>query len=201
MNRLFAETLKKLRINKGLSQRELAMRMYVTRSTVARWENGSRLPDAAMISRLSQCLGTDVNMLLSAVAQSDDAPNVIMVDDRKIFLSGALPILEEVMPGATIMGFARPSEAIEYAKTNRIALAFLDIEMGNTNGLDLCRTLLELNPRTNVVYLTAHIEYAFDAWRTGASGFLLKPVTPEAVRAQLKHLRYPFSTGGAGANE
>ena len=201
MNRLFAETLKKLRINKGLSQRELAMRMYGTRSTVARWENGSRLPDAAMISRLSQCLGTDVNMLLSAAAQSDDAPNVIMVDDRKIFLSGALPILEEVMPGATIMGFARPSEAIEYAKTNRIALAFLDIEMGNTNGLDLCRTLLELNPRTNVVFLTAHIEYSFDAWRTGASGFLLKPVTPEAVRAQLKHLRYPFSTGGAGANE
>ena len=201
MNRLFAETLKKLRINKGLSQRELAMRMYVTRSTVARWENGSRLPDAAMISRLSQCLGTDVNMLLSAAAQSDDAPNVIMVDDRKIFLSGALPILEEVMPGATIMGFARPSEAIEYAKTNRIALAFLDIEMGNTNGLDLCRTLLALNPRTNVVFLTAHIEYSFDAWSTGASGFLLKPVTPEAVRAQLKHLRYPFSTGGAGANE
>ena len=201
MNRLFAETLKKLRINKGLSQRELAMRMYVTRSTVARWENGSRLPDAVMISRLSQCLGVDVNKLLSAAAQSDDAPNVIMVDDRKIFLSGALPILEEVMPGATIMGFARPSEAIEYAKTNRIALAFLDIEIGNTNGLDLCRTLLALNPRTNVVFLTAHIEYSFDAWNTGASGFLLKPVTPEAVRAQLKHLRYPFSTGGAGANE
>ena len=201
MNRLFAETLKKLRINKGLSQRELAMRMYVTRSTVARWENGSRLPDAVMISRLSQCLGVDVNKLLSAAAESDDAPNVIMVDDRKIVLSGALPILEEVLPGATIMGFARPSEAIEYARANRVALAFLDIEMGNTSGLDLCRTLLELNPRTNVVYLTAHIEYAFDAWRTGASGFLLKPVTPEAVRAQLKHLRYPFSTGGAGANE
>ena len=201
MNRLFAETLKKLRINKGLSQRELAMRMYVTRSTVARWENGSRLPDAAMISRLSQCLGTDVNMLLSAAAQSDDAPNVIMVDDRKIFLSGALPILEEVLPGATIMGFARPSEAIEYAKTNRIALAFLDIEIGNTNGLDLCRTLLALNPRTNVVFLTAHIEYSFDAWNTGASGFLLKPVTPEAVREQLKNLRYPFSSGGAGTND
>ena len=201
MNRLFAETLKKLRTKKGLSQRELAMRMYVTRSTVARWENGSRLPDAVMISRLSQCLGIEINTLLTAAAESDDAPNVIMVDDRKIFLSGALPILEEVMPGANIMGFARPSEALEYARANRIALAFLDIEMGNTNGLDLCHTLLALNPRTNVVFLTAHIEYSFDAWSTGASGFLLKPVTPEAVRAQLKHLRYPFSTGGAGTND
>ena len=201
MRRLFAETLKKLRTDKGLSQRELAGRMYVTRSTVARWESGSRLPDAMMISRLSECLDTDANTLLLAAAESDDAPNVIMVDDRKIFLSGALTILEEAMPGAIITGFTRPSEAIEYAKANRIALAFLDIEMGKTNGLDLCRTLLSIHPRTNVVYLTAYIEYSFDAWGTGACGFLLKPITPEAVRAQLKNLRHPFATGEADANE
>ena len=196
MRILFAETLRKLRTDKGLSQRDLAELMYVTRSTVARWENGSRLPDAVMIFRLAYCLNIDVNTLLSAAAESDDAPNVIMVDDRKIFLSGALPILEEVMPGAIITGFTRPSEALEYAKTNRIALAFLDIEMGKTNGLDLCRTLLSINPRTNVVYLTAYSEYAFDAWSTGASGFLLKPITAENVRAQLKNLRYPFFAGG-----
>lgn len=195
MYTLFAKTLKKLRNDKGISQRELAERIYVTRSTVARWESGSRLPDAVMISRLSKYLDTDINTLLSATMESDDAPNVIMVDDKKIFLSGALPILEEVMPEATIMGFSRPSEAIEYAKTNRIALAFLDIEIGKTNGMDLCRTLLSLNPHTNVVYLTAHIEYAFDAWSTGASGYLLKPITQEAVRAQLQNIRYPFSWG------
>ncbi len=199
MSMLFAETLKRLRMEKGLSQRELAGRMYVTRSTVARWESGSRLPDAAMISRLSQGLGVDVNTLLSAAAVSDESPNVIMVDDRKIILSGGLPVLEAVMPNATITGFTRPSEAIEYAKANRIALAFLDIELGKTSGLELCQALLEINPRTNVVYLTAYSEYAIDAWSTGASGFMLKPITPEGVRAQLKNLRYPFSSGGAGA--
>ena len=197
MRILFAETLRKLRTNMGLSQRELAETMYVTRSTVARWESGSRLPDSLMISRLAKCLDTDVNTLLSAAVESDDAPNVIMVDDRKIFLSGALPILEEVMPNAIITGFTRPSEAIEYAKANRIALAFLDIELGKTNGFDLCRTLLAINPRTNIVYLTAYIEYSFDAWNTGASGFMLKPITAEGVRAQLKNLRYPFLLGGA----
>ena len=197
MRILFAETVRKLRTGKGLSQRELAERIYVNRSTVARWENGSRLPDAVMISRLARCLDTDVNTLISAAAESEDAPNVIMVDDRKIFLSGALPILEEAMPNAIITGFTRPSEAVEYARANRIALAFLDIELGKTNGLDLCRTLLEINPRTNVVYLTAYIEYSFDAWSTGAGGFMLKPITVEGVRAQLKNLRYPFSLGGA----
>ena len=197
MQILFAETLKKLRVDKGLSQRELAEQIFVSRPTIARWENGSRLPDAAMIFRLAKCLGVDVNTLLSAALENDDAPNVIMVDDRKIFLAGALPILEEVMPNAIITGFTKPSEAIEYARANQIALAFLDIEMGKTSGFDLCRTLLKINPRTNVVYLTAYIEYSFDAWSTGASGFTLKPITPEGIREQLKNLRYPFSLGGA----
>lgn len=197
MSKLFAETLKKLRTEKGLSQRELAERVYVTRSTVARWENGSRLPDAMMISRLSHCLGKDVTILLNVAAESDDAPHVILVDDSKIFISGALPVLEAVLPNAVITGFTRPSEAIEYAKRNRIALAYLDIELGRTtSGLDLCRTMLEINPRTNVVFLTSYVEYSFDAWSTGACGFLLKPVTPESVRAQLNNLRFPFSTGG-----
>ena len=124
---------------------------------------------------------------------------VIMVDDTRIVLTGGLPVLEEVLPNATVVGFTRPSEALDYARTNRVALAFLDIEMGKTSGLELCRSLLEINPLTNVVFLTAYTEYALDAWSTGACGFMLKPITPEGVREQLKNLRYPFSPGGAGA--
>ena len=198
MSLFFAETLKKLRTEKGLSQRELADQIFVTRTTVNRWENGSRLPDAAMLSRLSHCLDIDVNTLLSATMESDESPNVIIVDDRKIILTGSLPVLKETMPSATVTGFTRSSEAIEYAKANRVALAFLDIEMGKTSGLDLCRTLLEINPRTNVVYLTAYSDYALDAWNTGASGFMLKPITPEGILTQLKNLKYPFSLGGTG---
>jgi transcriptional regulator with XRE-family HTH domain len=194
----FADALKALRAERGLSQRELAESVYVTRSTVARWESGSRLPDAVMISRLAQCLGVDVSVLLSAAAASDESPNVIMVDDRKLVLTGSLPALEEAMPYATITGFTRPSEAVEYARANRVSLAFLDVELGKTSGLELCRTLLDINPRTNVVYLTAYDEYALDAWGTGASGFMLKPITPEGVRAQLENLRHPFATGGMG---
>ncbi len=197
MSTIFAETLKSLRTEKGLTQLEMAEQLFVTRSTVARWENGSRLPDAAMINRLSKCLNVDANILLNTADQSDESPNVIMVDDRKIILTGGLPVLEEVMPNATVTGFTRPSEAIEYAKSNRVALAFLDIEMGKTSGIDLCQTLIEINPFTNVVFLTAYSEYAIDAWDTAASGFMLKPITPDGVRKQLKTLRYPFSLGGA----
>ena len=198
MSQFFSNTIKRIRTEKGMSQKALAEKMYVTRSTVARWETGARLPDAVMIARLSDVLGTDVNVLLSAAAESDECPNVILVDDRKLILSGGLPILEEVMPNATIMGFTDANETIEYAKSNRVALAFLDIELRETTGFELCRALLDINPRTNVVYLTAFGDYALDAWSTGASGFMLKPITPEGVREQLKTLRYPFWTGGKG---
>lgn len=103
--------------------------------------------------------------------------------------------MEDAMPNATVVGFTRPIEAVEYAKGNRVALAFLDIELGKMSGLDLCRTLLDINPRTNVVFLTAYAEYSLDAWSTGASGFMVKPITPKGVREQLERLRYPFPMG------
>ena len=196
MSQAFSETLRKLRMKKGLSQQALAEKMFVTRSTVARWESGIRLPDAVMISRLSEVLGADVNSLFSAAAESDECPNVILVDDNAVILGGGLPIIEEVIPNASVTGFTKPSEALEYAKTNRVALAFLDIEMGAISGLDVCRELLGINPRTNVVYLTAYSNYSLDAWSTGACGFMLKPITADGVREQLKKLRYPFNVGG-----
>lgn len=197
MSVLFAKNLRKLREERGLSQKQLGSQMFVNHSTIARWENGSRLPDAAMIVRLSRCLGVDANTLFQLAARSVESPNVIMVDDNKIILSDGLAVLEEVMPDATIAGFIWPLEAIEYARMNRIDLAVLDIEMGTSSGLELCHTLQEINPTTNVVFLTAYADYALDAWSTEASGFMLKPLTAEGVRKQLKKLHYPFSMGDA----
>ena len=145
----FSETLRKLREERGLSQKQLGRLMFVNNSTIARWENGTRLPDAAMITRLAECLGADANALFQLVAQSEESPNIILVDDSKVILSEGVAVLEEAMPNATITGFIWPQEAIEYAKTNLIALAFLDIELGTASGLDLCRTLIEINPRTS----------------------------------------------------
>lgn len=196
---IFAKTLRKLREERGLSQKQLGEKMFVNHSTIARWENGSRLPDAAMTVRLAKCLDVDANTLFQLAAQSEQSPNVIMVDDSKVILSEGLAVLEEAMPYAAITGFIWPQEAIEYAKANRVALAILDIELGASSGLDLCRALLDVNPRTNIVFLTTYPDYSLDAWRTEASGFLLKPLTAEGVREQLKKLRHPFATGGEDA--
>lgn len=199
MNMLFAETLRKLRAERGLTQKQLGQQLFVCHSTIARWESGNRLPDAAMIPRIAKCLNVDSGTLFQLAAESDEIPNVIMVDDNEVILSHGLTVLGEVMPNAAIRGFIWPPEAIEYSKMNRVTLAVLDIELGTASGLELCHTLHEINSSTNIVFLTAYPDYALDAWKTEANGFMVKPLTPEDVREQLKKLRYPFLTGGSDA--
>jgi len=188
----FSEALRRLRIERGVSQQQLAELLFIDRSTVSKWESGDRMPDAAMIARLSGALGADVAELLRLTERSGEKPRVILVDDERIILSGTLPVLSEALPGAEISGFDNPAEALEYVRKNRTALAFLDIEMGRVSGLDVCRRMLEIDAHINVVYLTAYKDYSFDAWETGACGFLLKPLTADAVRAQLARLRWPI---------
>ena len=199
MNSLFADTLKFLRTKKGLSQNQLANLMFVNKATISKWESGTRLPDAAMITRLARTFEVEVGTVFSTASKSDESFNVIMVEDSEPILTYSLLILEEVMPNAVITGFNWPQEAIEYAKTNRVDLAFLDIELGKASGLDLCGRLLAINPCTKVIYLTAYPDYSLSAWDTDACGFMVKPLTQEGVRRQLKKLHYPFTVGGADA--
>lgn len=199
MSTLLADTLRKLRTEKGLTQTQLANLMYVNKATISKWESGTRVPDVPMITRLAGILAVDVGTLLAGAVRTDEFPNLVIVDDNRAVLSYNLLILKETVTGAVITGFNWPQQAIEYARTNRIDLAFLDIEMGTASGLDLCSTLIEINPCTKVIYLTAYPEYSLNAWDTDASGFLVKPLTPESIRRQLKKLHIPFSAGGTKA--
>ena len=185
------ESIRKTRIIKGLSQQQLSDKLNVDRSTVTSWETGRRVPDVDMITRIASALNVPVTTLINEESEEKAKPLVIMVDDEKIILSGGIPILQSVMPNAEIVGFSKPSEALEYAQRHQVDLALLDIEMGKFSGFDLCRELLKMNKMTNVIYLTAYMDYSFEAWATGASGFLLKPLRADAVKAQLSLLRHP----------
>lgn len=189
MNSEFSKILKKKRYEMGISQETLAKKLFVTKAAVSNWEKGNRTPDTDMVIKIAKCLDIDISVLMS---DGNETPNVIIVDDDMIILKGSIPIIKSVIPNASVIGFTHPSKAIEYAKNNKVALAFLDIELGNTSGLELCSTLLEINPRTNVVFVTAYSNYSLDAWGTRAVGFILKPITAESVSEMVKRLRYPL---------
>lgn len=67
-----SEKIFMLRKSHGLSQEELAEKLEVSRQAVSRWENGSALPDAANILRLSKLFHVTTDYLLNDGYQSDD---------------------------------------------------------------------------------------------------------------------------------
>ncbi|SMC34865.1 Helix-turn-helix domain-containing protein [Oscillospiraceae bacterium] len=193
MSLSIAEALRKLRMERGLSQQQLADMLFVDRSSIASWESGRRSPDASFISKLADTLKVDVEKLLNHIEEEHSSKTcAILIDDEKIILRGGLPVLERVMPDCVVRGFSNPLEAVDYARSTRVDLAFVDIEMGKYSGLDICRELITINSKINVIYLTSHADYAFDAWATGACGFILKPLTLDGIRKQFPFLRYPI---------
>lgn len=77
VNTLVGKTLQELRTGRGLTQKQLGERLFIYRSTIARWENGTRLPDATMIPRLARCLGVDANTLFNLTEESDEKDNTL----------------------------------------------------------------------------------------------------------------------------
>lgn len=61
---MFNENLKLYRKEKNLSQEQLAQQLHVVRQTISKWENGISLPDANLLSKLSDILGVSVGDLL-----------------------------------------------------------------------------------------------------------------------------------------
>lgn len=60
----FPEKLTALRKQQGLSQEELAQKLFVSRQAVSRWESGATLPDAANLLQLSDLFGVTTDSLL-----------------------------------------------------------------------------------------------------------------------------------------
>ena len=198
MNKAFAKTLKELRKDKGLSQQELADRVFVDRSSVASWETGRRIPDAILIARICGVLNVDPDVLIGMAGAIESEIVVMVVDDEEIILDGAVRVVKKTMPEVQVAGFNKVSEAVAFAKTNRVSLALLDIHLRAASGFDLCKELLAINPTTNVIFLTSHMEYSYDAWDTGACGFMVKPLTEHALMHQMSNLRHPLSVPGTG---
>ena len=125
---------------------------------------------------------------------------ILLVDDEPLQLLR----LEKAVTSALnkeeeILSFSNPLKAWTECQDKQIDIAFLDIEMTGMNGIRLAKSLKGVNPKVNIVFVTAYDAYAFDALKIRASGYISKPVTKEKVLIELENLRNPvgenFSRG------
>lgn len=116
---------------------------------------------------------------------------VIAVDDEQIALSHMEKIFETIPEIAQVKTFLYPSKAVEWLQNNPIDVAFLDIRMRGVDGLALAKKVREIQPRCAIVFTTGYADYAMPAYKIHASGYLLKPITPEAVKTEIANIMNP----------
>lgn len=117
--------------------------------------------------------------------------NILVVDDKQLAVNALVRKVSAVDEGGACTGLTSPHEAVEWARQNRPDVVFTDIEMPGMGGLELAKAVREASPRTNVIFTTAHAEYALQAHGLYPSGYLMKPVSEDDVRGALENLRYP----------
>lgn len=86
--------------------------------------------------------------------------------------------------GHTVIAVSNPADAVDEARRRAFDLAFVDLRLGEENGMDLIPVLSAESPWTKIVVITAHasIESVVEAMRRGAADYIAKPFTPDQVR-------------------
>lgn len=118
---------------------------------------------------------------------------IITIDDRRSIVNIILRTLDRIDPDGEHLGFIHVDEMIEAVKEKKPDAIFMDVEMPEMNGIELAKTLQDIDPRINIIFTTGYKEYMPEAFDLYASGYLLKPVEEEEVRKALDHLRYGSS--------
>lgn len=117
--------------------------------------------------------------------------NILVVDDEKLVLRMTEKVILDILPTQNIRAFSDAEEALDYAKTMQIDIAFLDINMRYIDGIQIAKQLQEMYPKVNIIFCTGYSEYAVPAHDLYCSAYLLKPITKERVEEALCKLRYP----------
>ena len=117
---------------------------------------------------------------------------ILLVDDEELQLLRLTDAVKKALPKESdFLSYVNPVVAWEENKETPVDIAFLDIDMPVMNGMMLAKKLKTVNPLVNIIFVTAYHEYALDAYKLHASGYVTKPVNVEKIKAELDGLRYP----------
>ncbi len=129
-------------------------------------------------------------------------PRVLLADDHRLIREAFAQLLQ---PGCEVVGAVADGRALLAAAPElRPDVVVLDIAMPLLNGLDAARQLKRMMPAVKVIFLTVSEDpdLAAEAFRAGASGYLLKNSAAsellQAIREVSRGRSYvtPLATGG-----
>lgn len=113
---------------------------------------------------------------------------VLLVDDHAIVRGGVRGVLSDVFPGAEFGEASTVQEAIDAVRATVWDVVILDISMPERSGLDALVEIRAIAPTVPVLMMTMYAEeqYAFRAFRNGASGYITKDAPADEVLAAVQ---------------
>ncbi len=111
----------------------------------------------------------------------------LILEDEPLLATQLRGKLALLWPELEIVGMpVEGREALRLARDAQPDVAFLDIRLPGMSGLEVAAAL---PGHTKVVFVTAHDEFAVEAFRAAAVDYLLKPVSNKRLAATIKRLR------------
>ena len=113
---------------------------------------------------------------------------ILVVDDEPNLRQSLALLLQKV--GHTVTAAAHPQEARRALAAGAYDLAFLDLELPDTDGLTLLAEIRAAYPDLPVLILTGHasLDSSIEAVRRGARDYLIKPADPPLIRARVEEI-------------
>lgn len=120
--------------------------------------------------------------------QPSDEPLVLIIDDNETILELLSTALKHQK--LNVATAQTPKRGLELVRQLRPQLVLTDLIMPEMSGLDVLREVLEFDPATHVVLMTAHYstETAVEAIKRGASDYLNKPINLQVLRTRIGSL-------------
>lgn len=127
-------------------------------------------------------------MATSSQRPAKSAAHILVVDDEPLIRATLAEFLEQ--EGFRTMAAGNGAEALRLAASAPFDLALCDLQLPDASGDALIGELLKLNPETIAILITAYgtVETAVQAFRHGASDYLLKPLRFEEVGLKVRSL-------------
>ena len=114
------------------------------------------------------------------MSQEEKLPKILIVEDDERLARNELKRLLENFPHIEVIAEAsNTDEASALLETLQPDVLFLDIQMPDGTGFDLLRAIPDKN--FEVIFITAHEEFAIKAIKFSALDYILKPVDPEEL--------------------
>jgi DNA-binding NarL/FixJ family response regulator len=110
----------------------------------------------------------------------------MLVDDHALVREGIRQILDKE-PDITVIGEAERGDlALELLDSLQPDVVILDVRMPGMNGIETTRRIRAAFPKIRILILSAHADFAVEAFRAGASGYVLKSASSRELVAALR---------------